>query len=30
MIRSEGAGTLDRPQSRSEDTWDAGKLGKQP
>jgi RNA polymerase sigma-70 factor, ECF subfamily len=27
MIRSEGAGMLDRPQSRSEDTWDARKLG---
>ena len=27
MIRSERVGILDRPQSRSEDTWDAGKLG---
>jgi RNA polymerase sigma-70 factor, ECF subfamily len=27
MIPSEGAGILDRPQSRSEDTWDARKLG---
>ncbi len=27
MIRSEGVGILDRRQSRSADTWDAGKLG---
>src|SRR5437879_9312920 len=27
MIRSDRDGILDRPQSRSEDTWDAGKLG---